>query len=150
MSNINLFNNGENKPITIKIKDAVYRIVPSANFKSFRDSVLLRTKDTLIAVNDQLVLLNPYVSKEVWRASNYVYSNRDGYINISLPNVDDHKYSIKFFEENGASLFEISHVRESPIILDKANFIHAGWFLFELYENDKLKEKNKFYLPKDF
>jgi len=34
--------------------------------------------------------------------------------------------------------------------LDKANFLHAGWFRFELYENGQLKEKHRFYIPKDF
>ncbi|MDB5192787.1 MAG: hypothetical protein JWQ96_2350 [Segetibacter sp.] len=152
VNNINIFNStpGDNKFVTIKIKDVVYRTIPAYNFKSFRDSILLRTQDTLIAVTEELVLLSPYIFKEAWRPSTFIYSNRAGYINISLPLVNERKYSIKFFEESGTMLFDIPHVRESPLILDKSNFIHAGWFLFELYENDKLKEKNKFYLPKDF
>jgi hypothetical protein len=94
--------------------------------------------------------LSRYVAKEEFRTSSYVYLNRDGYINISLPSINQKKYNIKFFEENGTSLFEIKNVKESPLIIDKASFVHAGWFLFELYEDDKLKEKNRFYLPKDF
>ncbi|WP_207493384.1 hypothetical protein [Aridibaculum aurantiacum] len=136
--------------VTVRIKDSVYRQIPAYNFRHFRDSVLRQTKDTLLAINDSLVLLKPFFAKEVWRPSLYVYSNREGYINIALPLFRDRKYRIKFFEEDGRPLFEIRHVRESPLILDKANFIHSGWFHFELYEDDKLKEKNKFYLPKDF
>ena len=34
-------------------------------------------------------------------------------------------------------------------VLDKTNFVHAGWFTYELYEDEKLKEKNKFQLQKD-
>jgi hypothetical protein len=57
---------------------------------------------------------------------------------------------VKFFEENGNPIFEIQHIREPQLILDKSNFLHAGWFFFELYEDEKLKEKSKFFLSKDF
>ena len=80
-----------------------------------------------------------------------MYTSRDGYVRINLP--DDEKakkYSIKFFEENGNFLFEIKEIREKDFKIDKANFYHAGWFRFELYENGKLLEKHKLYLEKDF
>lgn len=140
----------DTRVVTIKIKDTIYRQIPITQFQNFKDSILKLTKDTLIAVNEELVLLNPFVPKDVWRPSNFVYANRDGYINISLPNVEANRYSIKFFEENGTLLFEIHHIKESPLVFDKSNFVHAGWFTFELYEEGKLKERNKFYLPKDF
>ena len=136
--------------VSIKIKNALYKQLPAYLFKNFRDSILKQTKDTLFAINDSLITVSPYVAKDVCRSSRYIFVNTDGYINISLPKAEERKYQIKFFEENGAPLFDIAHVRESPLILDKATFIHAGWFNFELYEDDKLKEKNKFYLPKDF
>ncbi len=79
-----------------------------------------------------------------------VYTNKDGYVFLNLPDADQKKYSIKFFEEDGTFLFEIKQVKETAITLDKANFHHAGWFLFELYNSGKLIEKHKFYLEKDF
>ena len=136
--------------ISIRIKDSVLKKLPAYVFKSFRDSILKQTKDTLFAINDSMVTINPYVAKEVWRASRYIFVNTDGYINISLPKVEEKNYDIKFFEETGIPIFEIKRVRESPLILDKSTFIHSGWFNFELYEDNKIKEKNKFYLPKDF
>lgn len=136
--------------VTIKIKDSVFRQLPGNYFRLFRDSILRQTKDTLFAVNDSLVSIRPFVAKEIWRPSNYIYVNKDGYISISLPRVEERRYNVKFFEENGSSLFEVRHVKESPLVLDKSIFIHSGWFLFELYEDGKIKEKNKFYLPKDF
>lgn len=136
--------------VSVKMKDAVFKQFTAYQFKLFRDSILRQTKDTLSAVNDSLVLFNPYVQKELWKPSRFIYANNEGYINIALPRVDDRKYTVKFFEENGTLIFEVPRVRESPLILDKSTFIHAGWFNFELYEDDKLKEKNKFYLPKDF
>lgn len=81
----------------------------------------------------------------------YVYTYRDGYVRISLP--DDEKpkkYSIKFFEEDNTFLFELKDIKEKEFKLDKTNFYHAGWFRFELYEDGKLLEKHKFYLEKDF
>lgn len=141
---------GDTRAMTVMIKDTVYRQFSINAFRNFRDSILRQTKDTLFAYNDSLVGLSPYIVKEYWKASAYVYANRDGYINISLPDIGERKYSIKFYEENGTPLFEIKNVKESPLILDKSSFIHSGWFAFELYEDNKLKEKNKFYLPKDF
>jgi len=29
------------------------------------------------------------------------------------------------------------------------NFVHAGWYHFEITVNEKVIEKNKFYVPKD-
>lgn len=81
----------------------------------------------------------------------YVYTHRDGNVKISLP--DDEKpkkYSIKFFEDDNSFLFELKEVKEKEFKIDKANFYHAGWFRFELYEDGKLVEKHKFYLEKDF
>lgn len=81
----------------------------------------------------------------------YVYTFKDGYVRVRLP--DDEKtkkYSIKFFEDNGNFLFELKDIKEKEFKLDKTNFYHAGWFRFELYEDGKLLEKHKFLLEKDF
>ena len=51
---------------------------------------------------------------------------------------------------DGKKLFTINNIPESDLVIDKANFIHAGWFRFELYENEKLKERNKVLLQRDF
>jgi hypothetical protein len=81
----------------------------------------------------------------------HVYTNRDGYVRINLPDDEkSKKYSLKFFEEGGSFLFELKEIKEKDFKIDKANFYHAGWFRFELYENGKLLEKHKFYLEKDF
>ena len=60
------------------------------------------------------------------------------------------KYSVKFYDENSQFLFEIRNIKDNSLIVDKTNFYHAGWFKFELFVNEKLKEKNKFYLEKEF
>jgi hypothetical protein len=91
------------------------------------------------------------VKKDAFVPSFYVYTNkRDGNVSLNLPNADEKKYSIRFFEDDGTPLFEIKNIKETSLIVDKSNFLHAGWFRFELYEGDKLKEKHKFYLAKEF
>lgn len=80
----------------------------------------------------------------------YVYTNKEGYVLINLPDAEKQKYHIKFFEEDNSFLFEIKNIKQSGLVLDKTNFLHAGWFNFELYNDDKLVERHKFYLEKDF
>jgi hypothetical protein len=94
---------------------------------------------------------NPAVArKPSFVPSFYVYTNKEGYVYINLPDANTKKYSIKFFEEDNTPLFEIKPIKEPSLTLDKANFLHAGWFHFELYNEDKLVERHKFYLNKDF
>lgn len=103
--------------------------------------------DTVAAINPVNVKNRP----AGFIPSLHVYTYRDGNVNINLP--DDEKpkkYSIRFFEDGGEFLFELKEIKEKNFKLDKANFFHAGWFKFELYEDEKLIEKHKFYLEKDF
>jgi hypothetical protein len=93
---------------------------------------------------------NHTVKTEEWVPSKYVYTLKDGYIRISLPDDHDKKYTIRFFTVRDELLFELKEVKERNFKIDKANFYHAGWFKFELYENAQLKEKNRFYLPREF
>lgn len=137
---------------TVKIttRGNVVAKVAVPDFNRFKDSVLRQTKDTLISINDSTIELRNFVAKEVWKPSMYVFTNRDGYLHINLADANHKKYHLKFFEENGIPIFEINHIKDPQLTLDKSNFEHAGWFIFELFEENILKEKNKFYLPKDF
>lgn len=82
--------------------------------------------------------------------SQFVYTARDGNVHLNLPDVDSKKYSVKFYDENDNFLFEIKNLKEQSLIIDKTNFYHAGWFKFELFVDDKIKEKHKFYIGKEF
>ncbi len=86
----------------------------------------------------------------IWVPSIYVYTARDGNIHLNLPEADTRKFSIKFFDENNELLFELKELKEPSLIIDKSNFFHAGWFHFELYADEKLQEKNKFFIEKEF
>lgn len=80
----------------------------------------------------------------------YVFTNKTGYLQLNLPNADQKKYLLKFYEEDDSFLFELKDLKEGMLTLDKANFHHAGWFKFELYDGEKIIEKHKFYISKDF
>lgn len=82
--------------------------------------------------------------------SKYVYTYKDGYVRISLPEDADKTYSIKFFDSEDKPLFELKNVKERSFRIDKSNFYKAGWYKFELYEGAELLEKHKFYLAKEF
>lgn len=90
------------------------------------------------------------VKKPEYVPSFYVYSKTDGNVFINLPDADQKAYSIKFYEEDDSYLFEIKGIKETALILDKANFHHGGWFKFELYSGDKIVERHKFFIGKNF
>ncbi|MES2372654.1 MAG: hypothetical protein V4557_08745 [Bacteroidota bacterium] len=118
-------------------------------YRKFKDSVATQTKDTLFAKENNRVEIHPFMPKYAWRPSRYIFTNSKGYLTIILPLANRHKYHIIFYEEDGTELFRIKTVKETEFILDKTDFVHAGWFSFELFEDDKLKEKNRFFLTKE-
>jgi hypothetical protein len=81
--------------------------------------------------------------------SKFVFTGKDNNVIINLHDAATRKFSIKFFDEYDKPLFEIHNIREPYLILEKVNFLHAGWFKYHLYDNDILLEKYKFYIPKD-
>ncbi len=135
--------------IQIYRNDSLLAQISFSKYKRFRDSIMSSSKDTLFMQNKYRSDIHPFMPKYVWRPSVFVYTNQVGYVKISLPLHKLHKYHLIFFEEDGTEIFRIKTIKESELILDKTNFMHAGWFHFELYENDKLKEKNKFQLQKN-
>ncbi|HEV2482602.1 MAG TPA: hypothetical protein VGS79_23215 [Puia sp.] len=118
--------------------------------EAFRDSVLRHSKDTIIFVNGDTLLIKPFVPKEIYKVSPFVFTGKYGNIHIALPEAPKRHYAVKFFDENNKLLFELSEIKDPSLILDKTNFLHAGWFHFELYDGDQLKEKNRFFIPKEF
>ncbi len=81
--------------------------------------------------------------------SSRIFTGKENNVILYLPEAGTKKYSVKFFEENDSPLFELTKIHEQFLIIEKVNFAHAGWFHFEVYENGKLIEKNKFYISKD-
>ncbi|MEO6720741.1 MAG: hypothetical protein ABIN67_10245 [Ferruginibacter sp.] len=81
--------------------------------------------------------------------SKFVFTGKDNNVIINLPDAAKRKFSIKFFDENDKPVFEINGITEPYLILEKVNFLHAGWFKYHLFDNNVLLEKFKFYIPKE-
>jgi hypothetical protein len=134
----------------IRKGDTLLAQLSGAGLQSFRDSILRHTKDTLVFIDGDTLLIKPFVAKEVYRASPYVFTGKYGNIHVTLQDAARRHYAVRFFDENNKLLFELSEIRDPMLIVDKTNFHHSGWFRFELYDGDQLKEKNKFFIPKEF
>ncbi len=119
-------------------------------YKKFRDSIITKTKDSIYVISAEVILLKPFIAKPTWKPSIYIFTNTKGSVSIHVPLIKQHRYRIVFFDNDGSELFVIKQVKEADLTLDYGNFLHAGWYNFELYEDDKLKEKSKFQLQKLF
>ena len=109
---------------------------------------------TPVIISDSVVIgpvnSNNRPKAELYVPSKRIFTFKDGYVKIVLPDEKNKNYDIKFFTDSNDLLFELKDVKERSFKIDKSNFYHAGWFKFELYENGELLEKNKFYIPKEF
>lgn len=79
----------------------------------------------------------------------FVYTNPQGHVLMVLPPEKTSQYTLKFYKDDGTPLFTMNKVRDSQLTIDKTNFIRSGWFRFELYESSVLKEKNRFFIPRE-
>lgn len=133
----------------IKKRDSLVATINQKELKKFRDSLLTKSKDTMAFAGADTILIKVFVPKEVFKPSKFVYTERDGNVAINLPYIAIHKYSIKFFDDKSVPLFDITEVKEPVLLIDKVNFLRSGWYRFELYEDGRLKEKHKFFIPRD-
>jgi hypothetical protein len=79
-----------------------------------------------------------------------IVASKDGLVRVMLADFENKKYTIKFFEDDDTFLFELKNIKEASLMLEKSNFHHSGWFRSELYDDGKMVEKNRFFIPKDF
>lgn len=119
-------------------------------FKLFKDSLTTKTKDTLFALAKEYYIWKPFIPIPQWKPSLHIYTNSNGMVNFDFPKYKQHYYKVIIYNETGKEILRIKQVKTDLLILEKGNFVSAGWFTFDIYEDDKLKEKNKFYLNKDF
>lgn len=135
--------------IAVYRNDSLLITLDPLQYKRFRDSVSMSTRDTIFIRSNQYVEIHSYVPRYIWKPSAYIFTNSKGYVTIRIPDIRQHRYHVIFYEEDGTELFRIKHLKEAELVLDKTDFVHAGWFLFELFEDDRLKEKNRFLLTRD-
>ncbi|MGN8033679.1 hypothetical protein ACTJJ0_01215 [Chitinophaga sp. 22321] len=138
-----LFNNGRfiYSKTVLALSDSTIRADQKLQYADIKDAARgLRGKEQE----------NKEPERALWHPSNYIYTTADGNINIKLPEAPQKKYSVKFYEPNGAFLFDIDQVKAPFLILEKAIFLHAGWFNFEIFEDGKLKEKWNLFIPLNY
>lgn len=102
----------------------------------------------IVEVVDEAAERDARLARNIFVPSGRVYTGLDHNVIISLADARQKKYTIKFYDDYGAFLFELKKIPENYLILDKANFSHSGLFRFELYEDGTLKEAHKVYIPK--
>jgi hypothetical protein len=136
------------KIITQNLPDSALTSEELVILRRYRNSKLDLLPDSLSRKIDAVVKSKnkPDVNVPMYR----IVANKEGLVRISLVDFNNKKYSIKFYEDDDTFLFELKDIKESSLMLEKSNFYHSGWFKSELYENEKLLEKNRFFIPKDF
>ena len=87
--------------------------------------------------------------KPVTYTSSRIHIGKDNNVILHLQDAETKKYLVKFYDADNSLLFALNKLHETDLIVDKVNFVHAGWFYFEVYDGGKLLEKNKFYIPND-
>lgn len=142
------------KVLFVKRRDSVILLLAANQVRRFSDSLVKQTKDTLYFVNADTLQIKPYIEvyrepREVYKISVNVFTAKDGNVTISLPDYNRKKYFVSFYEMDSTRVLDVKEIRDAELIIDKTNFGHSGWFRFELYEDGKLKEKNKFLIPKE-
>jgi len=137
-----------NKIVVQHIPDSMLTSEEIFLLKKLRNSKLDRLPDSVSRKIDAVIKINskPVIIIPIY----HIVTNRDGLVQITLNDFQQKKYSIKFFEDDDSFLFEIKNIKEGSLLLDKSNFYHSGWFKSELYDDGKLIEKNRFFIPKEF
>lgn len=119
--------------------------------KNYYRLFILFTNNSYFYSNPATLTMEPSTltsdnSSQAFQPSVYVYTNPDGNVNISLAHAPQKKYDIRFYDADNHFLFSLQDIKQPFLILDKSNFLRAGWYRFELFEDGKVKEKWKFYI----
>ncbi len=81
--------------------------------------------------------------------SRRIYTNKDNTVVINIPEYENDTYSVKFFDDEYKAIYTVSRITDGYLTIERGNFKRSGWFFFELYKNEELLEKNRFYIAKD-
>jgi hypothetical protein len=123
------------KILVVKRRDSIIMLLAGNQVRRFSDSLVKQTKDTLLFVNSDTLQIKPYI--EIYKEP------------ISLADYNHKNYFVAFYETDNTLVLEVKDIKYPVLIIDKTNFGHSGWFRFELYEDGKLKEKNKLLIPRE-
>jgi hypothetical protein len=113
----------------------VYQKIGLSQYNWRTITILPRTENRL---NDDTFVL-----------SSLIYTNGEGNLIISLPDAPKNRFTLRVFREDKSLLFEMKHIRENQLLIDRSNFHNSGWFRYELREGERIREKNRFYIKPD-
>ncbi len=143
------------RPKEIKKDSAIVQppIVPPVLVDSLKritaeQEIINRSVPKLNLVTDSILTVRPKSIVETAYPSARVFTSKQNTLVIAIPSALIKRYQVKFYTEESEFLFEISKVKEDVLIIDKENFVRSGWFYFEIYEDGKLIEKSRFFIPK--
>jgi len=110
------------------------------------DKALKINRDTGPGINPT-GKLDDNISENVFTPSGLIFTNNEGNLIIALPDVNRKKFTLRVFKEDGTPLFNMRNIKEPQLLIDRSNFLHSGWFKYDLYEDERLREQNKFFIP---
>jgi len=87
------------------------------------------------------------INENIFTPSGLIFTNNEGNLIIALPNADKKKFTLRVFKEDGTPMFNMRNIKEPQLLIDRSNFLHSGWFKYDLYEDEKLREQSKFFIP---
>jgi hypothetical protein len=87
------------------------------------------------------------INENVFTPSGLIFTNNEGNLIVALPDAYKKKFSLRVFKEDGTLMFHMRNIKETQLLIDRSNFLHSGWFKYDLYEDEKLREQNKFFIP---
>jgi hypothetical protein len=90
-----------------------------------------------------------FLADNAKNVSLYVYTEKGNYLVISLPKAKQHHYKLIIYDKSNTILFETGRITDTRLIIEKVNFYAAGYYKYELFENGKLIERNRFYIEED-
>lgn len=87
------------------------------------------------------------ISENAFTPSGIIFTNSEGNLIIALPDANRKKFTLRVFKEDGNPIFHMKNIKEPQLLIDRSNFLHSGWFKYDLYEDEKLREQNRFFIP---
>lgn len=128
------------------------------------DSLILYKIDSVFKANPEKVMkiiryidqvvkpiqkIENTTKEAIFNPSGFIFTNSEGNLVVALPDIQKKKFSIHVYTIESTPVFEMKNIKEPLLLIDKSNFYKSGWFIYELYEAGKLREKNRFYIPAD-
>lgn len=96
---------------------------------------------------DKTINKDSVINENIFQPSGLIFTNNEGNLIIVLPDPEKKNFSLFVYQEDGEIVFRMKDIKESKLLIDKSNFISSGWFKYELFEGQKSRVKNKFFIP---